>query len=72
MVINALLSLFYHLVSGEIRQYIPHPYGFLDQAIVQTKFYSSEIFRHAEHPFEKVPEKKLNPLQHGLSLLLVF
>ena len=63
LVINALLSLFYHLVSGEIRQYIPHPYGFFDQAIVQAKFYLSGVFHHAEHPFEKVPEKKLNPLQ---------
>jgi thiosulfate reductase cytochrome b subunit len=63
LVINAALSLFYHLVSGEIRQYLPRPYGFFDQAIVQAKYYLGGIFRRAPHPFEKTPQKKLNPLQ---------
>jgi thiosulfate reductase cytochrome b subunit len=63
LVINAALSLFYHLASGEIQQYIPRPYGFFDQAIVQAKFYLSGIFKGSEHPFEKTPQKKLNPLQ---------
>jgi thiosulfate reductase cytochrome b subunit len=63
LVINAGLSLFYHLVSGEIRQYLPHPYGFFDQAIVQAKFYLGGIFKGEAHPFEKTPKKKLNPLQ---------
>lgn len=63
LVVNAALSLFYHLVSGEIRQYIPRPIGFFDQAIVQAKYYLGGIFRGAPHPFEKVPESKLNPLQ---------
>ena len=39
LVLNAALSLFWHLVSGEIRQFIPRPYGFFDNAIVQAKFY---------------------------------
>ncbi|MCI0518864.1 MAG: cytochrome b/b6 domain-containing protein [Chloroflexi bacterium] len=63
LVINAALSLFYHLVSGEIQQFIPRPYGFFDQAIVQTNFYLQGIFKSGEHPFEKTPAKKLNPLQ---------
>jgi thiosulfate reductase cytochrome b subunit len=63
LVINAVLSLFYHLVSGEIRQYIPRPYGFFNDAIVQTKYYLRGIFKGDVHPFEKVPQKKLNPLQ---------
>ena len=63
LVVNAGLSLFYHLASGEIRQYIPRPIGFFDQAIVQAKYYLGGIFRGAPHPFEKVPESKLNPLQ---------
>jgi thiosulfate reductase cytochrome b subunit len=63
LVINAALSLFYHVVSGEIRQYIPHPYGFFDDAILQAKYYLRGIFKEDEHPFEKVPQKKLNPLQ---------
>lgn len=65
LVVNAALSLFYHLVSGEIRQYLPRPYGFFDQAIVQAKYYLSGIFQGKEHPFEKQPGKKLNPLQQA-------
>ncbi|RPI80238.1 MAG: hypothetical protein EHM41_23105, partial [Chloroflexi bacterium] len=60
---NAVLSLFYHLVSGEIKQYIPRPAGFFDQAITQAVFYVKGIFKGEPHPFEKTPEKKLNPLQ---------
>ena len=63
LAVNAFLSLFYHLTTGQIRQYIPHPYGFFDDAIVQVKFYISGIFRSKPHPFEKTPDKKLNPLQ---------
>ncbi|MBU2611295.1 MAG: cytochrome b/b6 domain-containing protein [Chloroflexi bacterium] len=63
LAVNAVFSLFYHLTTGEIRQFIPRPYGFFDQAIVQAKFYLSGIFRGDPHPFEKTPQKKLNPLQ---------
>jgi thiosulfate reductase cytochrome b subunit len=63
LVINAALSLFYHLVSGEIKQYIPRPRGFFDQAFEQAIFYVKGIFQGQEHPFEKTPDKKLNPLQ---------
>jgi len=60
---NAFLAVFYHVVSGEIKQYIPQPHGFFDQAITQAGFYLKGIFRGDEHPFEKTPQKKLNPLQ---------
>lgn len=63
LVINAGLSLFWHLVGGEIQQFIPRPVGFFDQAIMQTKYYLSGIFRHDPHPFEKTREHHLNPLQ---------
>lgn len=63
LVINAALSLFYHLVSGEIRQYLPRPRGFFDQAIVQAKFYLNGIFKGEAHPFDKTRQRKLNPLQ---------
>ena len=63
LVTNAALSLFYHLVSGEIKRYIPRPRGFFDQAIVQARFYLKGIFKGEAHPFEKTPEKKFNPLQ---------
>ena len=63
LALNAALSLFYHVTTGEVRQYIPHPYGFFDDAIVQAKFYLKGIFKGANHPFEKTERKKLNPLQ---------
>jgi thiosulfate reductase cytochrome b subunit len=63
LAINAALSLFYHLASGQIRQFIPRPRGFFDDAILQAKYYLGGIFKHEPHPFEKTPERKMNPLQ---------
>ncbi len=63
LVANAFLALFYHLASGEIRQYLPRPAGFFYQAIGQARYYLAGIFRGAPHPFAKTPERKLNPLQ---------
>jgi thiosulfate reductase cytochrome b subunit len=63
LLVNAALSLFYHLASGEIRQYLPHPRGFIDQAAEQAIYYLRGIFRGDPHPFEKTPDRKLNPLQ---------
>ncbi|MFL7813671.1 MAG: cytochrome b/b6 domain-containing protein [Anaerolineales bacterium] len=62
---NALLALFYHLASGEIRQFIPRPKGFFDRTITQAEYYLRGIFKGEEHPYEKTPEKKLNPLQQA-------
>ncbi len=63
LLVNAALSLFYHLASGEIRQYLPHPRGFIDQAVEQAVYYLRGIFRGDPHPFAKTPDHKLNPLQ---------
>jgi thiosulfate reductase cytochrome b subunit len=63
LVLNAALALFYNLVSGEIKQYLPEPKGFFNRAFAQTKYYLQGIFKGADHPFEKSPERKLNPLQ---------
>jgi thiosulfate reductase cytochrome b subunit len=63
LLINAFLSFFYHLASGEIKQYIPRPYGFIDDAIAQAFYYLRGIFKGEPHPFEKTPRHKLNPLQ---------
>lgn len=65
LLVNAALSLFYHLASGEIRQYLPQPKGFIDQAVEQAIFYMRGIFKNEPHPFEKTPERKLNPLQQA-------
>ncbi len=65
LAINALLSLFYHLTTGQVRQYLPRPYGFFDDAIEQAKYYLVGIFKGRPHPFAKTPDKKLNPLQQA-------
>jgi thiosulfate reductase cytochrome b subunit len=65
LAVNAALALFYHLASGEIKQYIPRPYGFFDMAITQAMYYLRGIFKGEEHPYEKTPDKKLNPLQQA-------
>ncbi len=63
LVANAALALFWHLASGQIRQFIPRPRGFFDQAILQAKYYVQGIFKGHDHPFEKTYRQKLNPLQ---------
>ncbi|MBI5963702.1 MAG: cytochrome b/b6 domain-containing protein [Chloroflexi bacterium] len=63
LVINAALSLFYHITTDRIREFIPHPYGFFDDAIVQAKYYIGGIFKGEGHPFEKVPNSRMNPIQ---------
>lgn len=63
LVINAALAAFYHLASGEIRQYLPEPHGFFGQAFAQALYYLRGIFRGEPHPFDRSPERKMNPLQ---------
>jgi thiosulfate reductase cytochrome b subunit len=63
LAINALVSIMWHVISGEIQQYIPHPYGFIDQMIAQTKYYIQGIFKQEPHPFHKSKQRKFNPLQ---------
>jgi thiosulfate reductase cytochrome b subunit/cytochrome c553 len=63
LAVNAFLALFYNLASGEIQQYIPQPKGFFDRTFKQAIYYVKGIFKGEDHPFEKTPEKKLNPLQ---------
>jgi thiosulfate reductase cytochrome b subunit len=71
LVFNAFLAAFYHLASGQIRQYIPEPGGFFAQAIQQTSYYLRGIFKGEPHPFEKRPERKLNPLQQMTYLIIL-
>ncbi|MGE5251051.1 MAG: cytochrome b/b6 domain-containing protein [Bacteroidota bacterium] len=63
LVINALLAVFYHLTTGRIHEYVPRPYGFFDDAIVQAKYYARGIFKGESHPFEKKPDSRMNPIQ---------
>ena len=63
LVLNAALSLFYHITTDRIREFIPHPYGFFDDAIIQAKYYIGGIFKGEGHPFEKIPTSRMNPIQ---------
>jgi len=60
---NAVLGLFYYVVTGSIRQYMPEPRDVVTLAVRQAWFYLDGIFRNEPHPLEKQPERRLNPLQ---------
>jgi thiosulfate reductase cytochrome b subunit len=71
VVVNALFSAFYHLASGQIRQFLPRPRGFLGQAGELARYYLSGVFRGEAHPFERRPGHKLNPLQQLTYLVIL-
>jgi thiosulfate reductase cytochrome b subunit len=68
---NAILGLLYHLFTGEIRQFLPTPGGFISDAIKQGGYYLHGIFKGAPHPFQKSPHHKLNPLQQITYLMIL-
>lgn len=63
LVSNALFGLLYHLLTGEIRQYLPGRYQVLSRVAAQARYYLKGIFRREPHPFQRTPERRLNPLQ---------
>ena len=63
LILNAGLSLFYHVSTGEIRQFLPQPEGLFRRVALQALYYTRGIFAGAAHPSAKSREKKLNPLQ---------
>ncbi|OQY47230.1 MAG: hypothetical protein B6242_05525 [Anaerolineaceae bacterium 4572_78] len=71
VVANAFLAVFYHMASGEIKQYLPEPKDFFNKAIQQALYYIQGIFRGDPHPFEKTYKKKLNPLQQITYLMIL-
>jgi thiosulfate reductase cytochrome b subunit len=63
LAVNAVLALFYNLVSGDIKRFVPEPKGIFNQTFAQVKYYASGIFKGEEHPIEKTRDKRLNVLQ---------
>jgi len=61
LIVNAGLSLFHHLATSAIRNFIPHPHGLLARALDHTQYQSRGIFYGDPHPHH--PGHKLNPLQ---------
>ena len=54
-----VFALFWHLVTGEWRHYIPTT----DKLLVIARYYASGIFRGDPHPFKPSSLNKHNPLQ---------
>lgn len=71
LAINAVLALFYHIATENIRRYIPHPHGFFDDTFKQLVYYTRGIFQGGAHPFEKTPGKRLNPLQQATYFMIL-
>ncbi len=55
-----LLAWFWHLTTGEWKQYIPST---KQRLLGMAKYYAFEIFQGKAHPFHKDRSHKLNPLQ---------
>lgn len=62
-----VLTIFWHLTTGEWRQYIPSMPGKL---IEMMRYYLVGIFRGDDHPFHMSPKRKHNPLQRMAYLSL--
>jgi thiosulfate reductase cytochrome b subunit len=66
-----IFAIFWHITTGEWRQYIPTTKQLKDQVI----YYVSGIFRGEPHPTERTNLSKLNPLQRivylGFKIVLI-
>jgi thiosulfate reductase cytochrome b subunit len=71
LIANALLGLLYHIFTEEVLQYIPEPRGFFNLATKQALYYARGIFMGDDHPIDKNPDNKLNPLQKITYLLIL-
>lgn len=54
-----VFAIFWHLTTGEWRQYIPT----VDKLVAMARFYAVGIFKGEPHPFKPTPARKHNPLQ---------
>ena len=71
LLFNAFFSLFYFVAGRSIKQFLPEPRGFFYGALLQAKFYARGIFNGEPHPYEKSPQKKMNPLQQATYLIIL-
>lgn len=60
------------LITGNIRQYIPHPRGLIIRWWLQGKYYLWGIFRGEAHPFRVTRSQRFNPLQQAAYLPLMY
>jgi thiosulfate reductase cytochrome b subunit len=71
LAVNAFLSLFYHLTTSAIRQFLPPKKDLIDNVTAQAHYYARGIFLGQPHPSPKTPDRKLNPLQQLTYLVLL-
>lgn len=66
-----IFAIFWHLVTGEWRQYIPTT----KKLLAQIRFYGIGMFKGEKHPTKKTELNKLNPLQRlvylGFKIILI-
>jgi thiosulfate reductase cytochrome b subunit len=65
-IVLLIFAVFWHIITGEWRQYIPTRKNFR----AQINYYLLGIFRNAPHPTRKSQLSKLNPLQRVVYLAL--
>lgn len=66
-VILTIFSIFWMILTGEVKQYIPTTKNMWPQIM----YYLHGIFHKHPHPVEKTPDKKLNPLQRLVYFLIL-
>lgn len=71
LIVLIVFAIFWHVVTGEWRQYLPTTKKFKDQ----IHFYLIGMFKGEKHPTKKTTLSKLNPLQRlvylGFKLFLI-
>jgi thiosulfate reductase cytochrome b subunit len=70
LMLNGFLALFYHLATKAIRNFIPHPHGFVERVLDHMSYQARGIFYGESHP-PNAPGHKLNPLQQITYLALL-
>jgi thiosulfate reductase cytochrome b subunit len=71
LIANAFLSLFYHVTTAAIRQFLPSRQDLVGGILAQARFYARGIFLGQPHPTPKALDRKLNPLQQLTYLALL-
>lgn len=71
LVVNAFLSLFYHLAAGAIRQFLPPREDLARQVVEQARYYTQGMLLGQPHPNPRSAQRKLNPLQQLTYLALL-
>ncbi len=70
LMVNGFLALFYHLTTMAIRNFIPHPHGFVQRVLEHMSYQARGIFYGESHP-PNAPGHRLNPLQQVTYLALL-